>query len=100
MSNILENIELNNNPKINPKTKYYYQLHAPTKNTDTLISRVAKYPSRQHTNNNIRNAIYIVSVEELGLMKSVKIEPSAAKLMKSTAMNTVMSMVARPKNNK
>lgn len=42
----------------------------------------------------------MVRVDEFGLIKSVKIDPMPAKLIKRTAMKTVISMVALPKKSR
>jgi|JI10StandDraft_1071094.scaffolds.fasta_scaffold132388_2 hypothetical protein len=66
------------------------------KNIDMFISFVERYPKRQEINNNKINEAYNVIVEEFGLINKVINDPIAAKLIKNTAKNTVISIVDLP----
>ena len=66
------------------------------KNIDMFISFVERYPKRQEITNYKINEAYNVIVEEFGLINKVINEPIAAKLIKNTAKNTVISIVDLP----
>lgn len=47
-----------------------------------------------------KNAMYMTSVDELGLTNKVNIDPTTANTIRKLAMNMVVYMVTRPKNNR
>ena len=70
------------------------------KKIETPINFVAKYPTKHEIKSNIKKELQITKLEELGLIKSVKIDPNTASEINIAAKNTVTSIVDLPQNIK